>query len=74
MKKFAFVLFFLPAMGAYAANADSDLFSTLDQDSNGALSKEEASAESSLAAVFDQIDIDADGQISRAEFDKYLGN
>ncbi|WP_102797781.1 EF-hand domain-containing protein [Bowmanella denitrificans] len=71
MKKFAFILFFLPAMGAFAT---SDLFAALDKDGNGAISKAEAAAESRLAAVFDEYDTDGDGQISRAEFDKYQSN
>ncbi|MBN7818614.1 EF-hand domain-containing protein [Bowmanella yangjiangensis] len=74
MKKFAFILFFLPATGALASGNISDLFAALDKDGNGALSKEEASAESRLAAAFDEIDSDGDGQISRAEFDKYQSN
>ncbi|GGO67871.1 EF-hand domain-containing protein [Bowmanella pacifica] len=74
MKKFAFVLFFLPAMGAYATESASDLFTTLDQDGNGALTKEEASVDSRLAAVFEQMDADSDGQITRAEFDSFQGN
>ncbi|GAB3028398.1 EF-hand domain-containing protein [Bowmanella dokdonensis] len=70
MKKFAFVLFLVPAMGAFAAG---DLFSTLDKDGNGSLSATEAAAESRLSANFDKYDTDGNGEISRSEFSKYKG-
>lgn len=47
---------------------DAD-FATLDKDSNGEISQEEANADTTLAANFDTVDTNGDGFISRAEFD-----
>ncbi|OZG74579.1 hypothetical protein BTA51_06160 [Hahella sp. CCB-MM4] len=49
-------------------------FVSLDADKNGALSKEEASADSALAEAFASADADQDGQISKQEFVLYSGD
>jgi Ca2+-binding EF-hand superfamily protein len=46
----------------------SDSFATLDADSDGKLSKDEASGNASLAASFDRLDSNSDGYVSRKEF------
>lgn len=51
-----------------AANDKSDAFATLDSDSDGKLSKEEAAGSSSLSASFTMIDRNSDGYISRSEY------
>lgn len=44
-------------------------FSSLDANSDGAISKEEAAADATLASVFDQVDANGDGAISQAEYE-----
>ncbi|MFT3807065.1 EF-hand domain-containing protein [Arenimonas sp.] len=44
----------------------------MDKDSNGSLSKDEATANKSLAEIFDQADGDANGQLSGDEYRSYL--
>lgn len=45
------------------------LFSQLDVDKNGLLSKNEVESIDSLAAMFDVLDIDKDGYLSLREFE-----
>ncbi|GGD65636.1 EF-hand domain-containing protein [Lacimicrobium alkaliphilum] len=70
MKKLALIAFLLPSSLALA-NA-GQIFDTLDQDGNGALSKSEAASEAPLSASFDKYDTNGDGQISKSEFEAYL--
>ena len=66
----------LLATGAFATYSPSasdsgkgkGMFATLDKDSDGQLSKEEAAASDSLASSFSTIDGNADGFISKDEF------
>jgi Ca2+-binding EF-hand superfamily protein len=46
----------------------NDAFATLDADSDGKLSKDEAAGSTSLSASFSMIDRDSDGYISRGEY------
>lgn len=48
--------------------ANDDLFSQLDTNSDGLISVEEASADSSVAASFTELDINKDGYLSALEF------
>jgi hypothetical protein len=50
------------------ANASEELFSSLDTDQSGTISQTEASAHSGLSALFGEVDADADGEITYAEF------
>src|SRR5690606_3934849 len=43
-------------------------FATLDADQDGRVSKDEAAADASLSAAFDDADTDGDGFVSEAEF------
>jgi Ca2+-binding EF-hand superfamily protein len=63
----------LLAPAAMAEDADSsddkhDMFTTLDADSDGKLSKEEAAGHSGVASNFISIDRNSDGFISEGEF------
>lgn len=51
-----------------SAKDRNDTFASLDSDSDGRLSKEEASGSNSLTASFTMIDRNSDGYISRGEF------
>ena len=55
---------------AVAATA-GDVFTTLDADMNGAISKDEASAMPSLAEQWKELDADASGDLSAEEFAVY---
>ena len=46
----------------------SDAFASLDADSDGKVSKEEASGHESIADNFDRLDRDRDGFVSKKEF------
>lgn len=46
----------------------SDAFSSLDADSDGKVSKEEASGHESIVNNFDRLDRDGDGFVSKREF------
>ena len=50
------------------SNDKKDSFATLDTDSDGKLSKEEAAGSASLTASFSMIDGNSDGYISKGEF------
>ena len=60
----------LGAFFAVAATA-GDVFTTLDADMNGAISKDEAAAMPSLAEQWKQLDTDASGDLSAEEFAVY---
>jgi len=60
----------LGAFFAVAATA-GDVFTTLDADMNGAISKDEAAAMPSLAEQWKQLDTDASGDLSADEFAAY---
>lgn len=60
----------LSALFAVSANA-GDVFSKLDTDKNGSLSKDEASALPSLAEQWKELDADASGDLSAEEFAAY---
>ncbi|MCF6355448.1 MAG: hypothetical protein L3J26_10195 [Candidatus Polarisedimenticolaceae bacterium] len=47
------------------------VFATLDTDMNGAVSKDEASAMSSLTEQWETLDADANGELSAEEFATY---
>jgi len=55
---------------AFAAHA-GDEFTLLDVDGSGALSKEEAMALPGLSGTWDQLDVDADGQLTVEEFSRF---
>lgn len=57
--------------GKTAAKAER-VFSKLDADSSGALSSEEVGSEHSLAASFEEYDINDDGSIAENEFQSWL--
>lgn len=52
------------------ASADAKVFQSLDQDGNGFLTFEEAEANDNLAGAFDDGDVNQDGMIDMAEFEK----
>ena len=61
------------AVSAQAAESESrsekkDMFATLDSDSDGQLSKEEAASHEGLNSSFTMIDRNSDGYISKGEF------
>lgn len=60
----------LGAFFVVAATA-GDVFTTLDADLNGAISKDEASAMPSLAEKWKELDVDASGDLSAEEFAIY---
>jgi Ca2+-binding EF-hand superfamily protein len=49
-------------------------FEELDADQNGALTESEASADSTVAAVFSQADTNQDGYLTPTEFDAISGS
>ncbi|HEY7377087.1 MAG TPA: EF-hand domain-containing protein [Steroidobacteraceae bacterium] len=55
------------APDAASANAWPD-FATLDKNGDGAISKDEAKAQSLLASRFQEVDRDGDGKLSAAEY------
>jgi len=50
-------------------SASNDLFSALDSDKSGSISKEEAKAHATLSALFEEVDVDGNGEISLTEFE-----
>ncbi|HID44801.1 MAG TPA: calmodulin [Chromatiaceae bacterium] len=60
----------LGAFFTVAATA-GDVFTTLDADMNGAISKDEASAMPSLSEQWKELDADASGDLSAEEFAGY---
>jgi hypothetical protein len=53
---------------ATAASAQDSQWTTLDSDSNGSLSKTEASNDPEMAAIFEAADSNQDGQLTREEY------
>lgn len=51
------------------AQAQSDLFSQMDVNKDGAIDKKEASASPTVTKTFGQADTNNDGKLSRAEFE-----
>jgi Ca2+-binding EF-hand superfamily protein len=64
MAAFAFTL----ALTSTSAFSNEGLFKSLDTDSDGMISEEEAEAHDVLYELFDSLDIDGDGFISKDEF------
>jgi hypothetical protein len=56
----------------HGSRSGGDLFSRLDRDHDGRISREEAAASSEIARYFDEIDTDGDGFISRAELTRWM--
>lgn len=54
-----------------AANADNNLYLSLDANQDQQLSKEEASIMPGVIKVWDQLDVDKNDQLSAEEFSKY---
>lgn len=64
-----------PAMAQEAtATGSGQSWASLDTNGDGNLSKDEAAAHSTLAAVFAQVDSDADGQLTAQEYNAYLAS
>lgn len=59
------------AMTIGAANADDNLYISLDANQDQQLSKEEASIMPGVIKVWDQLDADKNNQLSAEEFSKY---
>ena len=55
----------------HAARHAPDLLAKLDKDHDGKLSRDEAAAAPELARVFDEIDLDGDGFITREELARW---
>ena len=53
------------------ANADDNLYQSLDANQDQQLSKEEASIMPGVIKVWDQLDVDKNDQLSAEEFSKY---
>ncbi|MBT0587218.1 hypothetical protein KIU71_12395 [Alteromonas sp. SM 2104] len=59
---------FACALSSSPAFAEDDLFTSLDTNADGVISKTEAKAHSTLSEMFDMVDTNADGFISESEF------
>jgi Ca2+-binding EF-hand superfamily protein len=70
MKKLSLITIalFLPALGLQAEEDNLSLFTQLDADQNGLLSKEETKRVDNIAAMFDVLDANGDGQLNLSEF------
>lgn len=53
------------------AFANTMSFESLDTDGNAFISKSEAQASDSIAEYFTHLDVNEDGQLSKAEFEQY---
>lgn len=64
----------LASGAAFAADQakDTKAFQELDKDDNGALTKQEASADRTVAAIFNQADTNQDGYLTKREFDRVM--
>jgi len=72
MRKGLFTLPMLVFAGAAFAQEQPD-FSELDADGDGMITQEEATQNPQVADRFDQLDINQDGQIDRAEYARAEG-
>jgi hypothetical protein len=55
-----------------AAERDTTLFSSLDRNADGALTREEARGDLTLGPRFDDADVNRDGIITREEMQRYV--
>jgi hypothetical protein len=69
LRSSAFV-FALLTFGAVQA-ADAPTFESLDKNTDGRISLDEASAHDALFTAFKSLDTDQDGQLTKEEFGKY---
>ena len=70
MKYFLALLLATVFSGVAIAEDDTEVqIANYDQDDDGLLSKEEASADAELSARFDELDVNADGQLGEDEID-----
>lgn len=53
------------------ASSSQAAFAQLDANRDGAIGKDEASADAGLSAAFDSFDADGNGSLDQAEFDKF---
>lgn len=53
-----------------AADAKIEMFNRLDVDGNGSISQQEAEAHEDLPEVFEDSDVNDDGQLDMGEFEK----
>jgi Ca2+-binding EF-hand superfamily protein len=53
--------------------ADAPTFESLDKNTDGRISLDEASTHDALFTVFKSLDADKDGQLTKEEFGKYKG-
>ena len=62
---------FIPAMAAYAGDAEVAAFNQLDTDKSGVISQQEAKAFPDLATIFSDLDIDQDSELTLEEFEAF---
>ncbi|OKY25628.1 MULTISPECIES: EF-hand domain-containing protein [Thalassotalea] len=72
MKNLAMILSTAMMLASINAYAGSD-FDEYDIDGNGVISAEEASKDAALAEQFNQLDTNADGELSKEEFASFSG-
>lgn len=63
-----------PAQEEIEQEIESDLFRELDKDDNGMITKDEGARNRALAAQWDALDANADGQLDPSEFAKFEQN
>ncbi|KPV96967.1 EF hand [Pseudoalteromonas sp. P1-9] len=70
MKKLVMSVFVIAS--SFSAVAADD-FATLDSDSNGAISQQEAAQNEALSEQFKTLDVDGNGELSKDEFVAFKG-
>ncbi|MCA1804943.1 MAG: hypothetical protein LC646_06320 [Xanthomonadaceae bacterium] len=71
IKGITFLASLLLASAAFAAEGTSERFQKLDLDGDGRISSTEASRDTQLSAVWDQIEKKDDGYLDRSEFSAF---